>query len=223
MAHIAAVLGSQDQLDLIPGIREALLLIMSIRFGSSSEDKTDKCNLGNSAPIPDDNDKGGKALIRGYFTLRSFQLTSRLGCVSAQLVLDGNQLTETVNMHRRMQTHLSSEDVRFARLLADSVKKFLHTKNDAQDKIASVLFLETAGTTVGEQNLLGAKPKQRIPLPRSYTTGGVFGCGCKFNASEKQVVRAIKTADRQRREQIRAERDKEHAEQMVRISFHWKY
>lgn len=93
LSHIACLLSSENQLNDVPGIRETLLLLMTMKLGTQNE-PMDDIRVPNSCPQPKDDQPTGleKASIRTYFLVRSLTLTSRLSCIAAQLVIERQQL-----------------------------------------------------------------------------------------------------------------------------------
>jgi hypothetical protein len=216
LSHMAAVLGAHNQLDMVPGIKETLLLLLAVRVGMSS-DKTDGVRIGNSCPAPEEHDKNTKTLIRGYFLVRSYELVSRLTCVVAQLVLDKPEVYELSLLHKKIADNTEHAVVVYAKTQAQPYVDFLSSPNPFQDKITTVMLLETAGKA--QSGMLGVKPKQKIPAPRGYDTNVLLSCGGSFRTHKYDVDSAIRRVEHKRLEDLRKEREKERTEQMVSPSF----
>ena len=214
LTHIAAVLGAQNQLDTVPGIKETLLLLLSVRLGLST-DKTDTVKLASSCPTPDEHEKGAKMLVRGYYLVRSFELVSRLSCVVAQLVLDKPEVYELSLLHKKLADNTEHSVVLYAKTQAQPYCEFLRSTNPFQDKIATVMVLETAGKAVAGR--LGMKPKQKIPAPRGFDTSILLSCGGSFRTHKYDVESAYRRVEHKRLEDLRKEREKERTEQMVSV------
>lgn len=216
LAHMAAVLGAQNQLDMVPGIKETLLLLLSVRLGMSV-DKTDAVRLPNSCPSPDEHEKGAKMQVRGYFLVRSYELISRLNCVTAQLVLDKPEVYELSLLHKKINDNTDHAVVVYAKTQSQPCIDFLHSQNPFQDKITTVMLLETTGNAQ-KAGMLGIKPKQKIPVPRGYDTDVLLSCGGSFRTHKYDVDSAIRRTEYKRQEELRKEREKERTEQMQRDS-----
>lgn len=221
ITHVAAVLCSQNKLDLIPGIKELLLLLMTIKLGLK-EINTENCKLGSNCPTPDEKEKGAKLLIKGYYLLRSFELTSRLCCVISQLILDKSQLYELSILYKKFEQNTDNSAVLYAKLQADEYNEFLKSKNRFQDKITTVLLLENSGQSQ-QVNMLGIKPKQKIPLPRGFNTNILFSCGGSYSVELSEVENAIRKNDHNRKEELRNEKERERAEAMVNFYYNFLF
>lgn len=125
LTHIAAVLGAKNELlTTIPGLVETLLLLMSVRYGLKADSLEGK-SAGTKLPVADDGEKVDKNLVKAYFALRSLELTSRLSCVVAQLVLDSSILTQVYSLMKKQQKNIENEDVDYAKLKVTEASAFL--------------------------------------------------------------------------------------------------